>query len=96
MKDYSKGKIYKIEGGGLTYVGSTVQKLCNRMTGHRRDMKQGKNCSSIRLKNTTMLTESKNEPTVENTTPERRLRKLRKQKPKPFRKIKYHIYIYYI
>ena len=46
VKDYSKGKIYKIEGGGLTYIGSTVQKLCNRMTGHRSDFKSSKNCSS--------------------------------------------------
>ena len=46
VKDYSKGKIYKIEGGGFTYIGSTVQKLCNRMTGHRSDFKHGKNCAS--------------------------------------------------
>ena len=46
MKDYSKGKIYKIEGGGLTYVGSTVQKLCNRMCGHRNNFKHDKNCAS--------------------------------------------------
>jgi len=47
MPDYSKGKIYKIEGGGLTYIGSTIETLSRRLTGHRTDMKGGKkNCSS--------------------------------------------------
>jgi len=46
VKDYSKGKIYKIEGGGLTYVGSTIQRLCNRLAKHRSGFKQGRNCSS--------------------------------------------------
>ena len=35
--DYSKGKIYKIvcNTTGLIYVGSTIQKLCERLRGHR-------------------------------------------------------------
>ena len=37
MPDYSKGKIYKIECNetGEVYYGSTVQALCDRMSGHR-------------------------------------------------------------
>jgi len=49
MPDYSKGKIYKIEGGGLTYIGSTIDTLSRRLSGHRTEMKQGKNCSSIQV-----------------------------------------------
>ena len=39
--DYSKGKIYKIvcNTTGLIYVGSTIQKLCERLRGHRTDYK---------------------------------------------------------
>ena len=39
MTDYSKGQIYKIVDNAQTkcYIGSTVQKLCYRMAGHRRD-----------------------------------------------------------
>jgi len=41
MKDYSKGKIYKIvnDENDKFYIGSTVQKLCDRMTNHRTDKK---------------------------------------------------------
>ena len=37
MPDYSKGKIYNIVCNitGETYYGSTVQKICKRMNGHR-------------------------------------------------------------
>ena len=37
MPDYSKGKIYKIVNivDNEIYVGSTVEKLCKRMTNHR-------------------------------------------------------------
>lgn len=37
MPDYSKGKIYKIwsPSTGLTYIGSTIQTLSNRLSGHR-------------------------------------------------------------
>ena len=37
--DYSKGKIYRINCADLVYIGSTVQALSMRMTGHRRDYK---------------------------------------------------------
>ena len=35
--DYSKGQIYKVvnEVNGMTYYGSTIQKLCHRMGQHR-------------------------------------------------------------
>ena len=37
--DYSKGKIYKIvcDTTGLVYVGSTIQKLCERLSKHKSD-----------------------------------------------------------
>jgi hypothetical protein len=37
MPDYQKSKIYKITGGGLTYYGSTVQKLSRRLRIHIND-----------------------------------------------------------
>jgi len=46
MSSLLKGKIYKIEGGGLTYIGSTVDTLSRRLSGHRSDMKAGSGCSS--------------------------------------------------
>jgi len=49
MPDYQKGRIYKITGGGLTYVGSTIETLCRRMSGHRSDMKRGSSCSSAKV-----------------------------------------------
>ena len=45
MPDYSKGIIYKITGGGLTYYGSTTQKLNSRFSIHKNDKKIGKNLS---------------------------------------------------
>jgi len=41
MKDYSKGKIYKIvnDENDKFYIGSTIQKLCDRMTNHRTNKK---------------------------------------------------------
>jgi hypothetical protein len=36
MNKYQEGKIYKIESNGLIYYGSTIQKLCNRISCHRR------------------------------------------------------------
>ena len=38
MRDYQKGKIYKIASykTSLVYIGSTVQKLPSRMSGHRK------------------------------------------------------------
>lgn len=43
MPDYSKGKIYKITGGGLTYIGSTTVSLAQRMAQHRSDKKRWEN-----------------------------------------------------
>ena len=44
MPDYAAGKVYVIRnraaGDGVVYVGSTTQTLCERMNGHRRDMKR--------------------------------------------------------
>ena len=41
MPDYSNGKIYCIRSYQTddVYIGSTTQKLCRRMTDHRRDYK---------------------------------------------------------
>ena len=42
--------IYCIEDiNDLKYVGSTTQKLNDRLYGHRNDMKIGRNCSSSKL-----------------------------------------------
>ena len=43
-KDYSKGKIYKInvDGSDLVYYGSTCQTLAQRMTAHRSSYKNWK------------------------------------------------------
>jgi hypothetical protein len=40
MPDYAKGKVYKITGGGLTYIGSTTQTLSQRLAGHTGDYKR--------------------------------------------------------
>jgi hypothetical protein len=44
MKDYSKGKIYKIVSDSCDdiYIGSTIQTLSQRLTKHRNDYKQWK------------------------------------------------------
>jgi hypothetical protein len=39
MPNYQNGKCYKIEVDGECYVGSTCQKLCKRMCGHRHNCK---------------------------------------------------------
>jgi len=54
MVNYQNGKIYKItgtnnEGIELIYIGSTVQKLCVRLAGHVRDLKNGENVSSSQV-----------------------------------------------
>ncbi len=46
MPDYSKGKIYRISAGDLTYYGSTTQLLCNRMGQHRKDFRLNKGYAS--------------------------------------------------
>jgi len=40
--DYSKGKIYKIvcDTTGLVYIGSTIQKLCERLSKHKDNYKR--------------------------------------------------------
>ena len=40
--EYQEGKIYKICGGGMTYYGSTINKLNIRFNKHKNDL----NCSS--------------------------------------------------
>jgi len=52
MPDYSSSKIYKIvspSNPDLIYYGSTTQKLCVRMAGHRRHLKKGSNISSKQI-----------------------------------------------
>jgi len=46
MPDYSKGKIYKLVGGGLTYYGSTVNELRYRLKLHKAHFKQNINITS--------------------------------------------------
>jgi hypothetical protein len=43
MPDYANGKIYKIEVDGLTYYGSTVMTLRERMSKHKNTFKRWKN-----------------------------------------------------
>ena len=38
MPDYQKAKIYKLVGYGLTYYGATIQSLCERKSGHKRNI----------------------------------------------------------
>ena len=40
MVNYQSGKIYKITGGGLTYIGSTTLPLSRRLAQHIYDYKQ--------------------------------------------------------
>ena len=42
MRDYSKGKIYKLVAGDMTYYGSTTRRLCQRIGCHRADYKKEK------------------------------------------------------
>jgi len=48
MVNYQNGKIYKIESleGKCMYIGSTCQKLCVRMAGHRASMKKNRGTTS--------------------------------------------------
>ena len=48
MPNYQNGKIYKItgttdEGVELTYIGSTTLSLCQRLAGHKNDIKNNNN-----------------------------------------------------
>jgi len=51
MVNYQNGKVYRIDGGGLTYIGSTTKKyLCNRLALHKSHYKRfldGKNKTYI-------------------------------------------------
>jgi hypothetical protein len=52
MPDYQKAKIYKLVNDelDLVYYGSTCQKLCKRLAGHKRDTKRDNiNVSSSKL-----------------------------------------------
>ena len=42
MPNYKNGKIYKLCGGGLTYIGSTTQSLSQRLAQHRCNFKRFK------------------------------------------------------
>ena len=47
--DYSKGKIYKLVAGDLTYYGSTSRLLCQRISSHRTSYKIGRKETYSRL-----------------------------------------------
>lgn len=51
MPNYNNGKIYKIIGGGLTYIGSTTQRLNTRFLSHKceKKLRPNKKCSSFKL-----------------------------------------------
>jgi hypothetical protein len=42
MVNYQSAKIYKITGGGLTYIGSTTVSLSQRLAHHKSDLKRFK------------------------------------------------------
>jgi hypothetical protein len=46
MLDYSKGKIYKIVSGDLTYYGSTCSSLRQRLSNHKQSYEKGNPISS--------------------------------------------------
>ena len=41
--NYQNGKVYKITGGGLTYIGSTTVPLSRRLAKHRDDLRNYNN-----------------------------------------------------
>jgi len=51
VKDYSKGKIYRIVSDKTdeVYIGSTVLTLHKRFTNHKSDLKCGRYCSSAEI-----------------------------------------------
>jgi hypothetical protein len=54
MPNYNEGKIYKLtgktrEGNELIYIGSTTQKLCQRLAGHKTAYNQKDGCSSSQI-----------------------------------------------
>ncbi len=46
MSNFSNGKIYKITGGGLTYIGSTTETIEKRLNRHKAYLKENRNCAS--------------------------------------------------
>lgn len=46
MPNYQNGKIYRIDGNGLTYIGSTTEPLNRRLNKHRGYIKYNRYCSS--------------------------------------------------
>jgi hypothetical protein len=57
MKDYSKGKIYKIVSDSTDdiYIGSTVQTLSQRLTKHRGDYKRWKKGKGTHIRSFSLL-----------------------------------------
>ncbi len=53
MPNYQNGKIYRINGNGLTYIGSTVEPLNRRINKHRSIINCGIYCSSRKVINGT-------------------------------------------
>lgn len=49
MVNYKEGKIYKITGNGLTYIGSTTETLNRRLTKHKQYIKDKRYCSSSKV-----------------------------------------------
>ena len=57
MPNYQDGKIYRIIGNGLTYVGSTTETLSRRLNKHRNYVKENRYCSSSKVLNGTEVIE---------------------------------------
>jgi hypothetical protein len=49
MPKFENGKIYKIIGNGLTYIGSTTEPIKKRLNRHLDYIKQGRYCSSSKV-----------------------------------------------
>ena len=49
MSTYKMGKIYKIIGNDLTYIGSTTESLNKRLQRHRQYVKDNRYCSSSKV-----------------------------------------------
>jgi hypothetical protein len=49
MPNFENSKIYRIDGNGLTYIGSTTESLQKRLKRHRDYIKEGRYCSSSKV-----------------------------------------------
>lgn len=49
MPNFENGKIYKIIGNGLTYIGSTTETIEKRLKRHLNYIKEGRYCSSSKV-----------------------------------------------